>query len=324
MAILLPFDRATFAREMKPKISGNNLTLEFDNIKSMLDKIAVEFYDYFSRILYEKIVQKTAAVQFDGSDVAEETITALNAEALDYLQRAMLHFALYQQVIYLLTNIGNNGITVKKSDTETTIFKYQQDQLENKLIADGWFWLNQLLALLNANAELFPDWNNSTQQQELADLPVALADFEKWVGVRDEVFMLFARWIIREVWNECVLSRIDKETIEDKEKFVVREQAARALCYDVMARACQRLAYHCLPEPIRLDINNEMGKNHAAQADKHIREKVANIFAAKAQSYWTALDAEIYKKKEEIAIQNVSTEFYQPKKLTQKDKFYFV
>ena len=60
-----------------------------------------------------------------------------------------------------------------------------------------------------------------------------------------------------------------------------------------MARACERLAFHALPSPIRIDINNEMGKNHAAQADTTIREKVAAVFALKAAAYWKTVDAEV-------------------------------
>jgi len=321
--ILIPFERTTFSKDMKPKISGNNLTLDFNNLESMFGKVAVEFYDYFSRNLYEKIVKKEAAVLPENSDDTDGRVEFLAAEALDYLQRAMLHFAVYQQTIYIIANIGNDGITVKKSDKETTIYKYQQDQLENKLISDAWFWLNQLFALLNDYIEYFPDWKNAEQRIALGEIPVDIADFERFVGVKDDIFMIFARWIIREVWHECVLSRIDETIAQDKKKFVVRENAVRALCYDVMARACQRLAYHCLPEPIRLDINNEMGKNHAAQADKQIRENIANIFAQKAVSYWNALDFEIFKKKDEISMQNVSTEFYRPQTLRQSDKFVF-
>jgi len=319
--ILIPFERATFSKEMKPKISGNNLTLDFDNMESMLGKVAVEFYDYFSRTLYEKIINKTATIKPQNSQITDEFIATIGDEALDFLQRAMLHFAVYQHIIYIIANIGNDGITIKKTDSETTIYKYQQDQLENKLIADGWFWLNRLIALLNENSKIFPDWNNSEQKKELDLLPVDISDFEKWVGVKDETFMLFARWIIREVWDECVLSRIDSEIIQNKAKFVVCDNAVRAVCYDVMARACDRLAYHCLPEPIRLDINNEMGKNHAAQADKQIREKVADIFAVKAHSYWTALDVEIFNRKDKMLMQNVSTEYYRPFSLSENDKF---
>ncbi|MDR1544439.1 MAG: hypothetical protein LBS50_08560 [Prevotellaceae bacterium] len=308
--IKIPFEKSTFAREMKPKISGNNLTLEFDNLQSTLAKIAVEFYDFFSKNLYEKIVEKTAA---EGEHSAE-----LNAHALDYLQRSMLHFALYQHVIYLIANIGNDGITVKKSDDKTTIFKYQQDQLENKLISDAWFWLNRLIAFLNENAENFPDWQNSEQKKQADELPVAISDFKKWVGISDDAFMLFARWIIREVWEECVLSRISADKIEE-----IKDNAMRPLCYEVVARVCKRLAYYCLPEPIRLDINNEMGKNHNAQADTYIREKVAEIFEQKAQSYWIALDAKIEQKKDELAKENISEQQFKPSKITENHSFAF-
>jgi hypothetical protein len=288
--ILLPFNKTTFAREMKPKISGNNRTLEYENLESTLSKIAVEFYDYFTQPFYEKIVKKEAAViPTPAGDYTQEKIDALNALALDYLQRAMLHFCIYQHTIYLIVNIGNDGMTIKKNNDETTLFKYQQDQIENKLIADGWFWLNRLLVLLNENTDAFPDWNNASSDAD--DVPVKIDDFKKWVGVSDEIFMIFAKWLMREVWYDCVLSRLKPNKIAP-----VKAEAVRAFCYEVMARACVRLAYHCLPEPVRLDINNEMGKNHAAQADAYIRTKVSETFAAKAESYWNALDAKMVQK----------------------------
>jgi hypothetical protein len=107
-----------------------------------------------------------------------------------------------------------------------------------------------------------------------------LSDFNKWVGVSStggEYFILSASWIIREVWLDCVCSRI-KEPVKTA-------AITRAVCYEVMGRACQRLAYSCLPEPIRKDADNEMGKNHRAQADRDIREHIAGKFLSKAETY---------------------------------------
>ena len=59
--IKLPFTRATFASEMKPKMSGANLTLEYDNLESPLSKVAIEMGDLLSSALYGKICDKTAA-----------------------------------------------------------------------------------------------------------------------------------------------------------------------------------------------------------------------------------------------------------------------
>lgn len=299
----IPFNRDTFASEMKPKLSGSNVTLEFDNIESTLVKVGVEVAELIGVKVYEKICAGTAATE------SEE----LNNKSKDYLQRAMLHFAVYQHTIFLIARIGNDGITVKKNDDETTIFKYQQDELTNKLISDGWFWMNQLIKLLRENAEKFPDWKDSDEAKNFNELPITTADFHKWVGVNSEYFMLLAMWIIREVWTDCVLSRSEKPKKTDT--------LTRAVCYEVMARACYRLAYYALPEPIRVDINNEMGKNHAAQSEVYIREKISLQFQSKADAYWVAVDMELAKNASQETESRASKQVYVPKSYSENDKF---
>jgi len=275
--IKLPFVAQTFARDMKPKISANNLSLEYANLESTLSKVATELRKYLGAEVYDKICEGTAAT---GADVV-----SLNSSAKDHLQRAMLHFAIYHHVIYLIANIGNDGITVKKTDDTTTIYKYLQDDLRGQLISDAWFWLNELVELLNSNTAKFLDWKDSAAKKEIDSMPLKIQDLEKYVGVSALVFMMYAGWIIREVYSECILSRQKADaTISDKMK--------RAFCYEVMGRSCQRLAYHCLPEPIRLEINSEMSKNHSQAADSLIREKVADIFLVKSNSYWNSVDVE--------------------------------
>jgi hypothetical protein len=265
---------------MKPKISGNNRSLEFDNIESSLVKVGVDVAELISQALYDRLVD--AYLSGTPSPVEEP--------AIDYLQRAMLHFTIYEHLIFIITRVSNDGVTVKKNDDETTAYKYQTDELNNKLIATAWFWMNQLIRYLNGHLTDFPEWAASEQKKNLDELPVNLSDFNRWVGVQlagGDWFMLLAGWIIREVWTDCVLSRF-------AEKPVVKTGAiSRAVCYEVMGRACERLAYSGLPEPIRVDIDNEMGKNHRAAADKFIREHVAGTFFRNAETYWNALDLEI-------------------------------
>ena len=59
-----------------------------------------------------------------------------------------------------------------------------------------------------------------------------------------------------------------------------------------------------------------MGKNHAAQADTTIREKVAGVFAEKAAAYWKAVDAELQTKQE----QNTAT-YQSARRISERDKF---
>jgi hypothetical protein len=309
--IKVPFknDNAEFAREMKPKISGSNLNLEYQNIESSLYKVAAEIPNTISQALYDRLVQK-----FQEGNPTDPDLTAI-----DYLQRAMLHFAIFEHSIFLITQIGNDGITVKKTDTETTAYKYQTDELNNKLISTGWFWMNLLIRYLNEHIEAFPEWADSQQKTDSDALPVDLSDFNKWVGVTmagGEYFLINAAWLIREVWLDCVCSRYREP--------VKTDAIARALCYEVMGRACQVLAYSILPEPIRKDIDNEMGKNHRAQADKDIREHVAGRFLAKADAYWKSVDLEIKKKEIEETKKNAaSPPVLGRKNFDEEDKFCF-
>lgn len=295
-----PFTSDNFQEEMKPKLSMAFKALEYENIESSIQKACVEMSDKLGSETYEAICAKP--------EEEEATDSGVKIEAIDYLQRAILHFALYHHIIYLIANVSNDGVTVTKSDDKTTIYKYQQDQLEENLIADAWFWLNRLIKLLNDNPEEFPSWKDSDAHKQMDDLPVSLSDFERYTGVSDPTFLLYAGWIVREVYRECIKSRTKDASLSEVQK--------QAVCYDVMARACRRLAFHALPSPIRIDINNEMGKNHAAQADTTIREKVAGVFAEKAAAYWKAVDAELEIKKEEQTATYKST-----RQVSERDKF---
>ena len=310
-----PFTSDNFQEEMKPKLSMAFKALEYENIESSIQKACVEMSDKLGSETYEAICAKPEEQVTDPEEPAQDEEPEptpdpeVKAEALDYLQRAILHFALYHHIIYLIANVSNDGVTVTKSDDKTTIYKYQQDQLEENLIADAWFWLNRLIKLLNDNPEEFPSWKDSEAHKQMEDLPVSIDDFARYVGVSDPTFLLYAGWIVREVYRECIQSR---QAVDAS----LSEVQKQAVCYDVMARACRRLAFHALPSPIRIDINNEMGKNHAAQADTTIREKVAGVFAEKAAAYWKAVDAELQTKKE----QNTAT-YQSARRISERDKF---
>ena len=226
-----PFNSENFQEEMKPKLSMAFKALEYENIESSIQKACVEMSDKLGSETYEAICAKP--------EDEEATDSGVKAEALDYLQRAILHFALYHHIIYLIANVSNDGVTVTKSDDKTTIYKYQQDQLEENLIADAWFWLNRLIKLLNDNPEEFPSWKDSEAHKQMEDLPVSLSDFERYTGVSDPTFLLYAGWIVREVYRECIKSRTKDASLSEVQK--------QAICYDVMARACRRLASHALP-----------------------------------------------------------------------------
>ena len=63
------------------------------------------------------------------------------------------------------TRVSNDGVTIKKNDDETTAYKYQVDELNNKLITTAWFWMNLLIQYLNDHLADFPEWADSDQKK---------------------------------------------------------------------------------------------------------------------------------------------------------------
>ena len=117
--IQIPFTPEKFAREMKPKISGANLNLDYENIESSLYKVAVEITEIISQKAYDRLIQIFTG-EYTTPDDDEKVKT--QDSAVDYLQRAMLHLCIYEHSIFLIAQIKNDGITVQKTDNDTTIY----------------------------------------------------------------------------------------------------------------------------------------------------------------------------------------------------------
>lgn len=277
--IQIPFNRENFSEEAKNRLSGINVTLEYDNIESALFQASLRISEMLGTGTYKTIL----AAYTDAGSTNPYTV-----EALDYLQRIILHQAIYSNLIFLIVRIGNDGITTKKNNDETTIFKYQQDELANTLINTAWFWTGKLIELLNSDAGTFPEWATSEQKQELDTLPVGINDFRRWAGIDNLFFLIRTRWIIREVWMDRVEARL-KNSVADN----LKEKVSRAVVYSVMQLACERMAYSDLPENIRKDIDNEQSKTNKDKAETRVREQVSLQFADKAKRYWDDIDREL-------------------------------
>ena len=82
------------------------------------------------------------------------------------------------------------------------------------------------------------------------------------------------------------------------------------------------MAYSVLPKPIRLDKDNEIGKNERKSTAEHIIKTVSVRFLQKANTYWNDLDLEL--KKTEIA-ETCKTALSQPilgqNRITEDDAF---
>ena len=281
--ITIPFTSDSFAFDIKSKMSGVNITLEFENIESALFQCAHECQRLIGKLTYDFLLSKYK--------LAVETPDGQALVGVDMLQRAMLHGAMYEQLIFLIVRVGNDGVTVKKNDDETTIFRYQQDELKNSLINTAWFWHNQLLEEMNANSEVYTTWKDSDEQKAIAELPIGVKDFSAWVGVNSSYFVANCRWIIREIYEDTF------KPLGLPLDGVSASVVSRAIVYRSMWQACLRLPYELLPESIRKDLDNEQSKSNKQANETLIREKIALQFFEKSERYLLDLQSAVAQKK---------------------------
>ena len=266
--MILPFSDNNFARDAKPLLSGINTSLEFENIESSLQSAALIFIDSLTEPVYTAII--------NGS-LCDDTGT--NTALLDFLKRSLLHFAVYDAIPYLAVHIGNEGITTVEADGQKSAYKYQQDQLQEKLLKDAWMWMDRLIKALNDSGSEV--WAETDHKNGISDLPIRAIDMERYIGVTDVAFIYFAAPIIREVIRQCV----DARSIT-----TLDEQVKEAICNEVMARAIRRLPYNHLPESIRHDINNEQTKSNQESPEVNVRDRLGNVYGGRATRLWQVYD----------------------------------
>jgi len=324
--IKIPFSRNNFSDEFKGRLSGMNATLKYENVESDLAKVAVDMQNVLGNTTYKKIIKyyTTPNTEMKGS-----------ADAVDALQRAMLHFAIYHGIIFLTLQIGNDGITTKKTETETTAYKYQTDELKETLIKTAWFWMSVLYGILNEHPEAFSDWEDSGQNKSLKELPVGPADFEYWYGVKDNYFLIKVAPLIRRVYNDEIMPRMqegvnnpvaDEDPARAKLRADVDRDMRRAVVYKVMALACKTFAYFELPEPVRSDISNEVTASvlNRLNAERYIRDTVSKNIDAVAARYLVALEMSVALLNKNLNSTTGAAKVLKSVHQTEADKYVFI
>jgi len=314
--ITIPFQPETFSTESKELVSGVNLSYLYDNIKSRLMQTAVVLQKALGKETYEKIVSA-------GIDASET-----EKLALDYLKRAMLNFSFYHHLIFIAVRISNDGVTTKKSDDETTAFKYQTDELKISLVESAWFWMDQLFELLNVTTEVFTDWQDSDQKKQLKALLVEPADFTYTFGIDSFYFFVLCMPLIRKVIDEDITGRIKMSDIaitdEDSEvlktiKSELNLLVKKAIVYRSLSLACKLYSFYELPSPLRKMADTEIHKGQTSE--EYVKNSVAAMLSNNADSMQQKLEA----KYQILKNKTTGTESvpYSEKYLEESDKFYF-
>jgi hypothetical protein len=158
--VKIPF--TDFALEIKPLLSGVNITFELENIRSSIVDAIDDITDVVGQDIYDKaIVHYEDTTNYNQDDETDPRNIRLN-DLVYRVQDSLINFAIYRHFIWLVLRIGNDGVTVKKNDSETTAYKYLTDEAKDALINSAWSKTSKLINFLNQQATAITIWAANT------------------------------------------------------------------------------------------------------------------------------------------------------------------
>ena len=187
------------------------------------------------------------------------------SEGKRYLKAAVANGALYRYQIFA---------SVKKNNTDASLYKYQHEEIKEHHIAAYWLAMDDLLDWLDENPDT-GEYSSSDIYMERQSLPVKNArEFNRYYGIdNSSYFFSKVLFLIRSIWKNRIRPMLPDgwEKNEDLSDLV-----KRSLCYQVIAEAVMKFDVTELPRSIRYDFNHEYTKGSQMQD----REKLyANLMA---------------------------------------------
>lgn len=239
---------------------------------------------------YQQLGPSVRAVSLDIMDLitAEVYIALCGADSkesalhdgLELLKSAVATGTLYKYAIFA---------TVKRNGSDSSLYKYQHEEIKQHHIDAYWKSMDRLLAWLDTHA-FDVKWNDAEGRewtfldtgiyQERQLLPVRSAEeFDYYFGI-DKSSFFFSKilYLIRTVWQMKI-----QPMIRGSKNPEVLDLAKRSLCYQVMAKAVMQFDITELPRSIRYDFNHEYTKGTSMQT----REKLYAQLMAEVDG-WTA------------------------------------
>ncbi|MBI9052465.1 MAG: hypothetical protein JEY96_01525 [Bacteroidales bacterium] len=205
------------ATEIKPLMSGINVDFEFDNISSSIKKAKSDIIDVVGQDIWDLMINHYNSDNYKVDDQQNETFIRLD-KLVKYIQDPLVHFGMYRHFIWLIIRVGNSGVTVKKSNDETTAYKYLTDEAKNDLISTAWESINTLIEFLNKEATQYTEWTkgtiytvgqivlNETHYYQCNEEHTSSVDFTtdlaKWDALVPATAVIFYQWTESEQYKE--------------------------------------------------------------------------------------------------------------------------
>jgi len=140
------------------------------------------------------------------------------------------------------------------------------------------------------------EWTESTQRTSMQNpLFKDYKEFDTYFGIdRSATFYAKAATIIKEVFTKDVKSRVKWEA--DKPSDELKTMLRQAAAFKIIAEACLRMDSFYLPGSVAGELDNEFNRSqnfNSYGSKAYVRERLAGVYNAKADNYFTQCDFNI-------------------------------
>lgn len=212
----------------------------------------------------QKIITPAAFAAIADKTPVQGVESATLDQGLELLKSALASGTLYRYAIFA---------AVKKNGTESSLYKYQHEEMKDVWVESYWRAMDALLDYLDANSSV-GNWSGSEPRKDRDELPVKNAEeFDRYFSIgRSSLFYHKVLYLIRESWPP-IARRISH--FADDPQFL--ELAKRALCYTVLAKVVIHFDITEFPRSIRFDYNHEYTRGSSVQSRDRLHDYFAHV-----------------------------------------------
>lgn len=279
----IPF---TTSAELKDAMSGVDLALDLENIKSSLDRVPNDLIEVIGLTVYNEMIAHYTEPKTVDTEVWDELVTLC--------RKAMFPMALYKHFIWLQVRVSNAGVTTMKGQNETTAYKYQTDEAKESLLDSWGDFVSQIIDHLNASKDVITQWPLTTQYAaQSKKLFSGYRDFCRVANIRpaDAAYYIRVSDIINDVTADEVETIIDDiSALEATDKKL--RKAQKFVMYRVLSLSAIQFDISAMPKPMRQVMINEMnGKN--GQSFDYVKGKLSGFYKQEAENWLQKLSNDI-------------------------------
>lgn len=181
------------------------------------------------------------------------------AEAKDLLDTAVANFAFYLYTPYISITMDGSGLYVVKNDKRESAPSTMVNDIRRELLRSGHEAMDELLQVLEDNADVFTEWHNDYSTLHKSSLVHSTTEFNKYFNIHNsrQTFLSLKASIIN-VEDRILSTTFTLDFLEELKGTAtginaqVKSYLQKAIVHGTIAKVCAEGVYEVTPSSIIL------------------------------------------------------------------------